>query len=215
MIFCALLLMLLPPAIGIAVGGKPDKPPGKPEEPPPETATFRIWIGVEGEDVALTEPEYFDVVTSVDGWYPKEKGRARSGSWGIPPWEDRYGYYTMQSVYSEENGTYLTDFYQGELAQLVGLEHHWNRQENFWHIGINWTSDLNGDGEPDPLMLYGWTDRGREWEGSYDSENDIWTVTFTTTNAYFVVGWCEGSTCWFYWCGYLEFTVTIQRIPST
>ena len=138
--------MLLSPAIGIAARGKPDKPPGKSEQPPPETK-FRISIGVEGEDVVLTQPESFDVVTAVDGWYPKEKGKPRSGSWGIPPWEERDGYYTMQPVYSEENETFLTDFYNGELAQLVGLEHHWNRQEDFWHIDINWTSDLNGDGE--------------------------------------------------------------------
>jgi len=208
--------MLLPPAIGIAVVGKPEKPPGKPEKPPPETATFRISIGVKvGDGVVLTDPTHFDVVASVDGWVPKERGKVRSGSWGILPWEDRYGYYTMQHVYSEENGTHLDDFYKGELAQLVGLEHHWNRQEDFWLIGIYWTLDLNGDGEPDPLMLCGWTDRARECEGRYDSENDIWTVPFTPTNAYFIVGWCEGFTCWVYWCGYLEFTVTIQKIPSS
>ena len=205
--------MLLPPAIGIAAGGKPDKP-GKPEKPPPETATFRISIGVEGGEVALTKPEYFDVVTSVDGWIPKEKGKPQSGSWGIPPWEDRYGYYTMQSAYSEENDTYLTDFYNGELAQLFGLEHLWSAREDYWRIGLNWTSDFNGDGEPDPLILEGRTDSGPEQEGIYDSENDIWTVTFTDTNAYFVVGWCDAEGCRYYWGGCLEFTVTVQKIPN-
>jgi hypothetical protein len=213
-----LLILLLPPAIGIATGDKPDKPdrPGKPEPPPP-TATFRISIGVKvGDDVVLKEPTYFDVVASVDGWIPKEKGKPRPGSWEIPLLEGRYGKYTMQNVYSEENGTHLHDFYKGELAQLHILKHDWNRQSDFWQIGFNWTtSDFNGDGEPDPLILEGWTDRGPEREGIYDSENDIWTVTFTTTNAYFIVFWCEvndeGTDCWLYWCGYLEFTVTIQK----
>jgi hypothetical protein len=204
-------MLLLSPAIGIVVGGKPDRP-GKPEPPSPETATFRMSIGVEGEHVVLMEPEYFDVVTSVEGWYLKEKGKTRQGSWGIPVGEDRYGSYTMQNVYSVENDTYMTDFYDGELAQLVGFEHHLNLKQDYWRIGISWTTDLDGNGELDPLILAGETDRGPEREGSFDSENDVWTVTFTTTNAYFVVGWCDGSTCWTYWCGYLEFTITIQRI---
>ena len=213
-----MLILLLPPAIGIAAEGKPTKSPGKPEEPTPKTAIFRISIGVKiGEDIVLTGPEYFDVVTSVDGWVPKEKGKPQMGSWEIPILEDRYGYYTMQSAYSEENDTYLTDFYDGELAQLFGLEHRWSlsqrSKEDYWRIGINWTSDFNGDGEPDPLILEGWTDRGPEQEGIYDSENAIWTITFTDTNAYFVVKWCDAEGCRYYWGGPLEFTVTIQKIP--
>ena len=214
---CALLLiLLLPPAIGIAAGGKPEKPPGKPEQPTPETATFRISIGVKAEDdVVLMNPTHFDVVTSVEGWIPKEKGKPRPGSWEIPLLEDRYGTYTMQPIYSEENETHLDDFYKDEIAQLHVLKHDWNRQMDFWQIGFNWTtSDFNGDEEPDPLILGGLTDRGPEREGSYDSENDIWTITFTTTNAYFFVGWCDAEGCRIYWSGYLEFTVTIQKIPN-
>ena len=114
----------------------------------------------------------------------------------------------MQRVYSEENGTHLEDFYNCELAQLVGLEHHWSRQEDYWVIGINWTVDSG-----EPLMLYGCTDHGPELEGEFI--NDVWTVTFTIANAYFAVGWCDAEGCRYYWCGYLEFTVTIQKMPST
>jgi hypothetical protein len=226
-LFCALLVMLLSPTLGIVVGdkpynkppGKPDYPPGKPEQPPPEIATFRIWIGIQGEDVVLMEPDYFEVVTEVDGWYPKEKGKPRSGSWRIPleGIKDREGAYTMsEDKYCQENDTYLHDLYNNKPAQLGILEHHWNREKDYWVFGINWTSDIDNDGDLDPLLLGGATDNGPEWEGSYDSEQDIWTVTFTTTNADFAVGWCEGFTgCWIYWSGNLEFTVKIQKMPNS
>jgi hypothetical protein len=121
----------------------------------------------------------------------------------------------MQPVYSEANKTVLTEIYHGEVAQLVELHHHWGRREDYWHIGINWTSDIDNDGVLDPLILVGSTDRGSEQEGSYNAASDMWTVTFTATNADFGVGWCDDAACWLYWYGNLEFTVTIQKNSSS
>jgi hypothetical protein len=220
-VWILMLILLVSSMIGTTVGAKSGKPdnPGKPKPSPPETATFRIWIGAEGENVALTSPDYFDVVTTDEGWYPKAKGKPRSGLWKIP-WEiplgeERTGSYVMQPIYSEANGTVLTDFYHDEPAQLVELHHHWGRWEDYWHIGINWTSDIDNDGKLDPLILIGSTDRGPELEGSYNAASDMWTVTFTATNADFGVGWCDDAACWLYWYGNLEFTVIIQKNPSS
>ena len=189
--------------------------------------TFRIWIGVEGEDVVLTSPDYFEVVTSVSGWYPDEDGK--SHAWRIPLYEDRYGYYDMNPIYSERNCTYLTDFYKGELAQLGWLIHNWQPGEyDDWTVDINWNAgDLDGDGVDDPYFLDGWTAlRTPEAEGTYDPITDTWTVTFS--NAHFDIDWWEcvcteqigrsgrfRCICYQHivWDGYLTFTVTIQKMP--
>ena len=202
-------MLLLQPVVGVEAKGKP------------ETATFRIWIGVGGEDVVLTSTGYFDVVTSVDGWYPDEKGRLHV--WRIPIYEDRYGYYDMNRIYSEWYENYLTDFYTtGDLAQLGWLEHHWDsRADEGWTININWNAgDLNGDGVDETYFLDGWAEL---WGGTFDPTTDTWTVPFRHA---FSIYWREyipreighsGKFRWTYyyhfvWEGYLDFTVTIQKI---
>jgi len=219
---CAMLLVLLfQPVVGVAAKGKPPNKPDKPGKP--KTATFRIWIGAGEDHVVLTSTDHFDVVASVDGWNPdegKQKGRdVHRHVWRIPLYADRYGFYEMESIFSDEYGNYLTDFYTGELAQLGWLEHHWKRGEyDDWTIDFNWNSgmDLDGDGVDDPYFLDGWTGHTPEEEGTYDPITDTWTVTFNS--AYFDIDWWgpggdNGKHV--VWDGYLTFTVTVQKMPNT
>lgn len=221
LIFLCILssMLFLQPVVEVAAKGKPPDKLGN-----PKTAAFRIRIGAGEDQVVLTSPDYFDVVASVEGWYPdegKQRGRKVHGHcWRIPIYENRYGFYQMESIFSDEYGNALTDFYTGELAQLGWLEHHWKLGEyDDWTIDFNWNSgqDLDGDGEDDPYFLDGWTGHQTpEEEGTYDSITDTWTVTFN--NAYFDIDWWgpggdNGKHV--VWDGYLTFTVTIQKMPNT
>lgn len=207
---------------------------GKPASPgkPVETWDLTIWIGEDGEDLVLTDPEYLfaeDVPCSGGLWdLPKKKGEKPNPSNFLAASVD------LMAYYGDNCGTYqLADLMgynsAGEEAWLVGdfhletyevayvrIEHlvsPMGEGKDFWRVYIHWV--VNPD--PNSYAFYefrAWTNRDYNLEGTL-SEEEGWVIPFNGADAILFSDWtdddADGVPDNYDWMGTVSFTVRIAR----
>ncbi len=204
-IFGLALLLLLSSTIGKIVAIKPEKPPGKPDNPgsnpppPPTLYWFYISIGDEGDDVVLESPPTLEVVSTVDscGWnWPPEKG-TKSGGWTADPSAPWHPYPPDRGSYvinlTPSPGQPLPDLPDLIDADYYTIHHQWSSRPikindydrqpiNFWELNMHWGRTYSNPPDYTGLRyLRIWTDWGPEIEGDYypkEGEVEVWTVDF-------------------------------------
>lgn len=239
-LFVAVLLLtvFLSPIIGIVMGEKPDKPPGKPS-PEPEIANFKIWIGIgdlkEPEDVVLTSPVQNGEVylerknVPYEHWtLPTKIKRKDHIEWGVQllGWEgDDCGTYNIAEVYCDccESPEKLTDVLSRfgidntVGAYLFGIYHILDggllqERADYWKLFIEW--DISSDDSWHVITLVGDTDKDLVPEGTYNEDLDTWTVYFNEARFSVYETGATGPED-YEWTGQLSFTVEIKRTLGT
>lgn len=235
-----LLILLVSLVIGIVVAdkppetAKPDKPQGKPSPTEAEIEDFKIKIGLEDQDkIALLEPTHEDGIylykenVPYEYWtLPTKMKRKDHNEWGVQllGWEgDDCGTYNIAEVYCDccESPESLTEVLTSlgidntAGAYFFGIYHIldgglWQEKADYWKLFIEW----NKSSDPNVwhvITIVGDTNKDLVQEGTYNKDQDTWTVSFDKARFSVYETGAIGPED-YEWTGQLNFTVKIQRI---
>jgi hypothetical protein len=229
-----IVVFLFSSAVGTIAAAKPERP-GKPVE----TWDLEIWIGEEGEDIVLEDPDFLfaQVVPCSGGLWDQPVGKGAKGyvsahvslySWyedGGWKGDATCGTYYLTHVEGESSAgetTYLDEFHHDDPGYTiieVSIGHQISPLgQNYWWFRLQWinTSALIYSNTWEGYNLWAWTSKDSNEEGKYPEEN-VLSVVFNGAETMIFGSWDDtdgdGVPDTYDWEGTTSFTVTITRSP--